>query len=129
MRVLLDTHVLLWWMLDRSRLRASTQKLFRGEENDLLWSAASTWEMAIKTTIGKLRFEQPLPEFMTNVMASQKLTPLPIQHAHAARVAELPRLHGDPFDRLLVAQALVERVPLISGDLKFADYGIDLLRA
>lgn len=129
MRVLLDTRVLLWWMTDRSKLRQATQKLMADEATELLWSAASTWELGIKVQLGKLRLQQPLDLFVVQQMAEQKLTSLPIQHAHAARAALLPPVHRDPFDRMLVAQAMCEAVPLLTADQPLAAYGIECLQA
>ncbi len=129
MRVLLDTHVLLWWLHDASRLRPSTRALFAQPSHELLWSAASTWELGIKQQFGKLRLEGSLHEFVTRTIVEQGLVALPVHHAHAARIAELPALHRDPFDRLLVAQAAVEGVPLLTADAQLAAYGIECLPA
>jgi len=128
-KVLLDTHVLLWWLHDAARLRPATRALFTETANELLWSAASTWELAIKVQLGKMRLDKPVQVFVMAVMAAQGLTPLPVHHAHAARVAELPALHRDPFDRLLVAQAAVEGVPFVTADAQLAAYGIECLPA
>lgn len=129
MRVLLDTHVLLWWLYDASRLRPETRELFHSVANELLWSAGSTWELAIKSQLGKLRLGEPLQDFITRVLPAQSLVALPIHHVHAARVAELPPIHRDPFDRLLVAQAVVEGVPLVTADAQLKAYGIDCIPA
>jgi len=129
MRVLLDTHVLLWWVHDASRLRKETRALFADPANELLWSAGSTWELAIKAALGKLRIEEPMHAFVTRMMIEQGLTALPVHHAHAARIAELPSHHRDPFDRLLVAQALVEDVPLLTADSALTAYGVECLPA
>jgi PIN domain nuclease of toxin-antitoxin system len=129
MRVLLDTHVLLWWLHDASRLRPATRAMFAEPANELLWSAASTWELAIKVQLGKLRLDEPVHAFVMAVLGAQSLTALPVHHVHAARVAELPALHRDPFDRLLVAQAAVEGVPFVTADAPLAAYGIECLPA
>lgn len=129
MRVLLDTHVLLWWLHDASRLRPATRALFAQPSNELLWSAASTWELGIKLQLGKLRIAGSLHDFVTSTVVEQGLVALSVHHAHAARVAELPALHRDPFDRLLVAQAAVEGVPLLTTDAQLAAYGIECLPA
>ncbi len=128
-RALLDTHVLLWWLHDASRLSAATRALFADPQNELLWSAASTWEMAVKVQLGKVRLGGTVHEFVVRAIAEQSLTALPVHHAHAARVPELSPLHRDPFDRLLVAQAAVEQVPLVTGDAQLAAYGIECLTA
>lgn len=129
MKVLLDTHVLLWWLHDSSRLRPATRAMFAAPANELLWSAASTWELAIKVQLGKLRLDEPVQSFVTRVIATQSLTALPVHHAHAARVAELPALHRDPFDRLLIAQALGEGVPFVTADGQLAAYGVECVPA
>lgn len=129
MKVLLDTHVLLWWLHDASRLRPEARALIANASSELLWSAASTWELAIKAQLGKVRFGEPLRQWVTTTLAAQSLTALPVHHSHAARVEELPPLHRDPFDRLLVAQAAVENVPLITGDAQLAAYGIECIPA
>lgn len=129
MRILLDSHVLLWWIADRSALAAKTHTLLADETTELLWSPASTWELGIKIHLGKLRLHLPLDQFVAEQMASQSLTPLPIQHAHAARAAMLPPIHRDPFDRMLVAQAMAEDVPLLTADKELAAYGVQCLPA
>jgi len=129
MRVLLDTHVLLWWLHDSARLRSGTRDLLASAANELLWSAASTWELAIKAGLGRVEFREPLHDFVVRMCAEQSLIPLPIQLAHAARVVDLPPLHRDPFDRLLVAQAAVEAVPLVTADAQLSGYGIECLPA
>jgi PIN domain nuclease of toxin-antitoxin system len=82
-KVLLDTHVLLWWLHDASRLRRATRSLFAQPANELLWSAASTWELAIKVQLAKLQLDQPVHDFVMAVLAEQDLTALPVHHAHA----------------------------------------------
>lgn len=129
MKVLLDTHVLLWWLHDHSRLRGETRSMLAAPENELLWSAASTWELAIKVQLGKVRLPEPVHDFVVRTLVKQGMVALPIHHAHAARVAELPPLHRDPFDRLLVAQAAVEDVPLVTGDRQLSAYGIQCVPA
>jgi PIN domain nuclease of toxin-antitoxin system len=127
MRVLLDTHVLLWWLDGSPRLSAKAKRVLANGDNELLWSAASTWELAIKSQLGKVRLHEPLRGFIPRVIVSQGLTPLSIEHVHAAYVAELPIHHRDPFDRLLVAQAIVEGVPLMTGDEHIAEYDVELV--
>lgn len=129
MRLLLDTHVLLWWVHDSSRLRADTRATIGDPANELLWSAASTWELGIKLQLGKLRLEEPLQTFVSRMLRSQALTPLAVQHEHAVRVAELPPIHRDPFDRMLVAQSLVETVPLLTADVQLQAYGVQCVPA
>jgi PIN domain nuclease of toxin-antitoxin system len=127
--VLLDTHVLLWWLHDSARLQRATRQLLADAQHELVWSAASTWELGIKLALGKLRLDEPLPQFVTRILRQQGLVAMPVQHAHAAHVAQLPPIHRDPFDRLLIAQAVVESLPLLTADARLADYGIECLPA
>ena len=129
MNLLLDTHVWLWMVAQPDRLRPSTRALLEAAENDLFLSAASSWEMAIKYARGNL----PLPEgpesFVPPRLVRDAVRPLPITHPHALRVAALPPHHRDPFDRLLVAQALVEGMSLVTADQALEVYGVPLVQA
>lgn len=127
MRVLLDTHVLLWWRLDPARVTQAVQDLFTRPGTDLLWSAASTWEMAIKSGRGRLRLPEPVFVYVQRVIREERLTPLPVEHSHAATVETMPLHHMDPFDRLLIAQAQVEGVPLVTADPLLRSYGVPLI--
>lgn len=129
MRVLLDSHALLWWITDASTLSRAAVELFQADDTELLWSAASTWELGIKAAIGKLRLPEPLDRFVVRQLREQNLIGLPIYHDHAARAAELPPIHRDPFDRMLVAQALVENVPLLTRDVALGAYGVTCIGA
>ncbi len=94
--------------------------------NDLLLSAASSWEIAIKYAIGKLPLPQPPSVYVPTRMETSGTTGLPIQHSHSLRVAELPRHHRDPFDRLLIAQAQVERLTIVTADRQLERYDVDI---
>jgi PIN domain nuclease of toxin-antitoxin system len=111
------------------RLAARTRRLLTDPANDLLLSAASVWELAIKTGLGKVRLPQPLAEFVTSRVAEDGIVPLPVQHTHAMRVAELPLHHRDPFDRLLIAQAQVEALSLLTADRQLEAYDVAIIRA
>jgi PIN domain nuclease of toxin-antitoxin system len=124
MRLLLDTHVVIWWSQHARRLSAATRRLI-AETDEVFVSAASEWEVSIKVALGKLRVPGPLME----VVSSSGFLPLPITFAHAEHVRNLPRLHSDPFDRMLVAQAGVEGLHLVSRDRLLAEYEIDFLPA
>ncbi|HXP77369.1 MAG TPA: type II toxin-antitoxin system VapC family toxin [Stellaceae bacterium] len=125
MRILLDTHVFLWW-LDRPRgLSADAQEALAAPENIILVSVASAWELAIKGAIGHLKFPVNV-EATIDRCGFQKLG---ISFAHAARAGNLPRHHRDPFDRMLIAQAQSEGLTLVTRDRAFSDYGISLLQA
>jgi len=124
LRVLLDTHSWLWMVGDASRLRESSRRLLRDPANELFLSAASAWEMAIKFASGKLRLPQPPAALITQWMAEVRLGALPILHAHALRAGELPPHHRDPFDRLLIAQAQIEGLTVLTADRAFAKYDV-----
>ena len=127
MRVLIDTHVLLWWLTDSSRVPARANAILRDNNHECLWSAACTWELAIKSAIGKVRLPDPLSVLIGRILRDVGMKPLCIEHSHAARVADLPPLHRDPFDRMLIAQAQVERIPIVSADPQIAPYGIEVV--
>ncbi len=127
MRVLLDTHSLLWLVTDDPRLSDKAREIFLDAENELLCSAVVGFEISVKHSLGKLELEESPRSFMDNRIRNNALTPFPVTMAHAVRVAELPFHHRDPFDRLLVAQALEEGVPLLSVDEILSDYGIERL--
>lgn len=123
MTVLLDTHVLLFWLQDSPRLSPRAREIMADGQNVLLWSAASSFELAVKVGLGRVRLPESLSFYLPERLADQGVSPLPIENAHALKVAELPRHHADPFDRLLIAQALVEGVPILSDDRQLRAYG------
>jgi PIN domain nuclease of toxin-antitoxin system len=116
--VLLDTHVLLWYVLDDARLSDTARQLIQDADSEVLVSPASFWEIAIKVSIGKLTLHASFQDFFALCFDRYGFVLLSIEPAHIARVAVLPfpGPHKDPFDRLLVAQALVEGLTLISAD-------------
>jgi PIN domain nuclease of toxin-antitoxin system len=101
--------------------------LLEERRSPLLLSAASSWEIAIKVTLGKLELPAPAERFVPEQLAEDGIDPLPIEHAHALRVSRLPFHHSDPFDRLLVAQAQLERCVLLTTDSQLFDYDVDLV--
>jgi len=111
------------------RLTAATRKLVTAPDNELLLSAASAWEIAIKYSLGKLRLPDAPEHAIPQLMAGTGVVPLPVLHRHALRVATLPPKHPDPFDRLLVAQAEIEGLPILSSDRAFGLYDITVLPA
>jgi PIN domain nuclease of toxin-antitoxin system len=124
LRVLLDTHSWLWMVGESGRLADSSRGLLREPSNELFLSAASAWEMAIKYAAGKLRLPQPPAALITQWMAEVRMGALPILHAHALRAGELPLHHRDPFDRLLIAQAQIEGLIVLTADRVFAKYDV-----
>jgi PIN domain nuclease of toxin-antitoxin system len=119
-RALVDTHALLWWLADDPALPAPARAVLTDPSNELLVSAASIWEIAIKRSLGKL----PAPDELLEVIAQEGFIFLAVSPWHAWRVAALPHHHTDPFDRLLIAQALTEGIPIVTGDPAFAPYGV-----
>lgn len=124
MRLLLDTHVLMWWQFDTPQLRNEVKSAIRDAEIVYV-SAASAWEADIKRKLGKLSF----PGAFMNVLAENDFTELPVTMRHAAATLALPLYHRDPFDRMLVAQVIVEGCTLVTSDDALAAYGIDVLVA
>jgi PIN domain nuclease of toxin-antitoxin system len=124
MRLLLDTHALLWFLLNDARLSAHARSLMSDLKNDLFVSPASYWEIAIKISIKKYALDRDLTTFLEEQIAKNNLTVLPITVRHAAVVATLPFHHRDPFDRLLASQAIVEQVPIVSADTAFDMYSV-----
>jgi PIN domain nuclease of toxin-antitoxin system len=123
-RLLLDTHAFLWWIADDAALSPAARRAIANPENACLVSAASAWEIAIKVSIGKLSLGGDVRRFVPDQLSANGFDPLPVSVAHATRVAALPFHHRDPFDRLLAAQALEERVAVVSADPIFRKYGV-----
>ena len=122
MRLLLDTHSFLWFIEDSPQLSTDAKSLLESDV-DLLISAASLWEIAIKIGIGKLTLTQPFDTFIPDQLTRNAIDLLPITVPHLALVSTLPLHHRDPFDRLLVAQAIIEQILIVSIDDKFDLYG------
>jgi PIN domain nuclease of toxin-antitoxin system len=125
MRLLLDTHVLLWWLGGDARLSGRAGGAIRTAANEVYASAASAVEIAVLVGRGALR----VPENLEEALSDAAITPLPITVRHAAAMRELPLHHDDPFDRLLVAQARCEALTLVTADRRFADYDVPVLPA
>jgi PIN domain nuclease of toxin-antitoxin system len=122
-RLLLDTHVFLWWREASERLGPDSVEAISKAEAVFV-SAATAWEVAIKVALGKLRLPGPLEP----AVEESRFDKLPITFAHAAAVAALSPLHRDPFDRMLIAQAVVEQLTLVTHDRRFELYGVPILR-
>ncbi len=127
MKLLLDTHCWLWWLAEPERLNAEGRAAIVDRRNELYLSVASAWEIAIKVGLGKLDLPSPLGSYVSSQLAEDGIASLPIEQRHAVQVAELPHLHRDPFDRLLVAQAQVEDLTLLTADPDVAKYSMKLL--
>ena len=120
MRLLLDTHVLLWWLADDTRLCESARSLIGNGRNEAFVSAASVWEVAIKRALGKIE----APGGLAATIEAEGLTPLPVTFAHAERAGMLPLHHRDPFDRMLIAQAQCDDLTLITADRNIPRYDV-----
>jgi PIN domain nuclease of toxin-antitoxin system len=129
MRLLLDTHVWLWLQHGPTTLAAATLAELEDPQHELYLSAASAWEIAIKFAAGRLGLTAPPARYVPERMVLSGTKPLPILPVHALAVADLPNHHRDPFDRLLVAQALHESMTLVSRDRKLEPYGVPMLWA
>ena len=125
MRVLLDTHALLWWMADSRRLSGAAHQSIANEANDVLVSAASAWEISTKFRIGKLPGGETVASDIAGRVTHQGFTALAIDLADAERAGRLPGPHRDPFDRMLIAQALARGLPVVSVDEIFDRYGVN----
>lgn len=123
MRLLLDTHVFLWLMSEPERL-GDQLPVVADPGNDLLLSAASSWEIAIKARLGRLDLPDAPARYVPDRMRSIGADPVPIEHVHALGVADLPMLHRDPFDRMLVAQARHLRLTIVTADTQITQYDV-----
>lgn len=127
MRLLLDTHTFIWWMTNAAALPPSTRKTIADEENAIFLSAASAWEMTIKYKIGKLPVVAGFIADVPTAIEEQGFIELPIGIAHGQMAGALDGHHKDPFDRMLIAQALAEDLTLVSNDMQFDAYGVKRL--
>lgn len=127
MKILVDTQCFLWSFLDPSRLSETARKVLTDGMDDLFFSAASSWEIAIKAGIGKLRLPEPPEDYVPPRILRAGMTVLDIMHAHALRVYALPPFHKDPFDRLLVAQAAAEDLTILTADPQIGRYSAPVL--
>jgi PIN domain nuclease of toxin-antitoxin system len=124
MRLLLDTHTFLWWIEDAPDLSKKARQAIANARNECLFSIASCWELAIKVSLGKLSLASPIERLVPDQLAANQFRLLDIGFRHVSRVAQLPFHHRDPFDRLLAAQALDERLAVVTADSSFEKYGV-----
>ena len=125
MRLLVDTHVLLWWLADHPSLGEEARESISASESSVFVSAASAWEISTKQALGKL----DAPSDLVRQIELNRFVPLPITVHHAYVAGALPRHHDDPFDRVLVAQAMAEGLTLVTGDPRIGLYGVGILAA
>ncbi len=128
-RYLIDTRVWLWIQSDPDRLREETREILQDVRNSLLFSAASAWEIAIKYRLGKLQLPEAPASYVPDRMRRSGTSPLPVDHAHVLRTAELPDHHRDPFDRVLVAQAQLLDLTIVTADDQLSAYDVAVVAA
>ncbi len=127
MNILLDTHTFLWWIDNHPRLSSRAHELISDSSNTLFLSAASGWEISIKSKLGKLTLSGDLEHFIAEQLAANAIRSLPIEMSHALHVYTLPSHHRDPFDRILVAQSQMEDMPILTTDPHIAQYPVQTL--
>lgn len=127
MRLLLDTHAFLWFIVGSQRLSVNARAAIEDAGNQKLISMASLWEMAIKVGLGRLALAEPLDSLIPAQIHGNGFEILAIQVNHVSAVAKLPVRHGDPFDRMLIAQAIVENMPIVTVDTAFEGYSVHTL--
>jgi len=124
---LLDTHTFLWAIAGDRRLSATANEILFQPSNEFFLSAGSVWEIVIKSQIGKLPLPSPVAGYIKRHLALNRARVLPISFEHVLRIEQLPLRHSDPFDRILAAQSIEERVPIVSGDPIFKKYPVKLI--
>jgi PIN domain nuclease of toxin-antitoxin system len=127
MRALIDTSTFLWSISDSNKLSDKARRVIADLENDILLSVASLWEIAIKTSLGKLELLLPFNRLIPEQLEQNTITVLPIEVSHLSGIIDLPFYHRDPFDRLIIAQSLAEQLPVITKDAAFSQYPIQLI--
>ena len=127
MRILLDTNAFLWSITGDRKLGKNAAKAFLKEDNSLLLSVASLWEITIKVCIGKLFMPKPISNFLLDQLRLNGVNLLEISPEHVFGLEELPLHHADPFDRLIISQGIAEKVPIVSGDAVFRKYPVRVI--
>jgi PIN domain nuclease of toxin-antitoxin system len=126
MKLLLDTHTFLWWITDDPQLSTIAREFMADGHNTLYWSAASSWEVSIKYALGRMPLPEAPEQFLPAEIEKNRIESLPIIDVHAFLAGQLPHHHRDPFDRMLVAQAQVESLALISNDQQLNHYDVEI---
>jgi PIN domain nuclease of toxin-antitoxin system len=127
MRVLIDTHAFLWWLLDGPLMSDIARPILEDRANEVLVSAASAYEIAVKTARGRMTLPEPAESYVASRLIGEGFSPLPIQIAHAVRAGTLPPIHRDPWDRLLIAQAQIEGIPILTADPAIGRYDVETI--
>ena len=127
MRLILDTHAFLWWITDDPQLSSRARHVIGNRDNELFLSVASAWEIAIKTRIGRIRLRERPDRFIPDQLSRNGISPLPIEISHALHTARLPTIHRDPFDRLIIAQCVLEKLPIVTRDTIIPRYKVETI--
>ena len=127
MKVLFDTHAFFWIISNDPRLSSSARDVFVRSENEIVLSVASIWEILLKAATGKFPFPRPAGSFLRAELKKTSVAVLPITLQHVLRLEQLPLHHRDPFDRIILAQAMEEQIPVVSADSKFQLYPVNVL--
>jgi PIN domain nuclease of toxin-antitoxin system len=127
MKVLLDTHTFLWWITDHPKLPSRVREIIGDGNNELFVSAASGWEIAIKAQLGRLQLPDEPQRFILEQLSLNAIQSLPIQISHALHVFSLPNHHRDPFDRILISQAQLEGLPILTADPQISLYPVEVI--
>jgi PIN domain nuclease of toxin-antitoxin system len=127
MKYLLDTVAWLWSVYSEERLGGEARAILENRDEEVYLSAATSWELSIKMRLGKLNFPGPPAVIVPAFMAKQSLRSLPVTHLHAVKVYDLPPHHSDPFDRMIIAQAMVEQMTVLTSDRAFDRYPINVV--
>lgn len=127
MKILIDTQAFLWLSMDAPELSKKAKKIFLDEKNELYFSLASIWEISIKTSIGKLSFEKSFENIILQQLQENSIQQLPITFRHVTKVVNIPFHHRDPFDRLLISQAIEDKLSILSSDTLFDKYDVHRL--
>jgi len=126
MKLLLDTHIFLWWITDDPRLSKKARELIGDGHNTLYWSAASSWEVSIKYALGRIPLPEVPEQFLPAEIEKNRIESLPIIDVHAFKAGQLPPHHRDPFDRMLIAQAQVESIAILTNDRQLNHYDVEI---
>ena len=127
MKYLLDTHAFLWFVLDDKRISTTAKSIIKDSKNEIFFSAASAWEIAIKMKLNRLRIKGNLEPFIIEQLSTNNIVPLTITIYHSLYIEQLPQIHKDPFDRIIIAQSIVENLQLISTDKNIRKYNIKVV--
>jgi PIN domain nuclease of toxin-antitoxin system len=125
-RMLLDTNAFLYWASGAKKLSVRARKVIENPNNEIILSAVSSWEIAIKHALGKLSLPEPPVKFVPSRMSAHSISGLAFEHSDALAIGALPDHHDDPFDRALIAQALERKLAIITSDTRFEEYGVSI---